>query len=337
MDYGYVLKRAWAVTWKHKILWLFGFFMMAGGANYSSSTSSYQSGMGGVTPEQFETMEYGYEQFMSWLPILIGIGIVLLVLAILWYVLLIAANGALIHLVNEAEERREVRARLGWKAGFHNWFRIFAIYFLLMLPLLLLGIVAAFALVIPLIGATSFEDAMATLLVSCCCVTLVAVVLGLIIGFFITVLGMLGTRYAVLDDIGPIDSLNKAWNDLRTQFKDVFLMWLISLGVGIAYGMVAGMIVMVFGIGIFMMMITGAMWAAVAVGFVMVLALLLPNAIYATYVSSMWTIFFRRMTGLDKPEVREAYQASGLPQPAGGYQPPPPATPGGYQPPPPPG
>ena len=28
-DFGEVLKRAWQITWKHKILWIFGFFSMA--------------------------------------------------------------------------------------------------------------------------------------------------------------------------------------------------------------------------------------------------------------------------------------------------------------------
>ena len=56
MDFGYVLRRAWQIIWKFKILWIFGILAGCGQASGSSgSNSSYQfSGSEGGTPTRFE-------------------------------------------------------------------------------------------------------------------------------------------------------------------------------------------------------------------------------------------------------------------------------------------
>lgn len=328
MDYGYIIKRAWAITWKHKILWLFGFFIVSGGANFSSSgssSSSYDSSgqYGGLELEGQEALSYAWEQVSPWLPVIIGVAVLIALLAIIWWVLSIAANGALVHLVNEAEEGREVRAGLGWRAGFRNWGRVFVIYFLLMLPVILLGLIAFFAVIMPIIVAGSLKDALAVLLASMCCLIIVGIAVGLVLSFLLTVMGMLAVRHAILEDIGPIDGLKAAWNDVRTRFKDIFLMWLINIGLGIAYGMLIAVVAVFFGVGIMFLLFTGAIWLMTGLIVVLFLILLLPNAIYSAFTSALWTIFFRRMTGLDgfvqaAPEYRVPTQVP----------PAPPATPG---------
>ncbi len=337
MDYGYMIKRAWAITWNHKILWLFGFFIMSGGANYSSSFNS-TSNTGSMSPEQMEGMNLAYEQFEQWLPVIIGVAVVLFIIAIVWWVFSIAANGALIHLANEAEEGREVRAGLGWRAGFHNWGRVFLIYLMLFLPVIVLMLIAFAAIIVPAVIAGGGPEALASFLLSLCCVIVAAIVVGIVLSFFITVLGQLGTRHAVLDDMGPVTALKEAWTDLRTRFKDIFLLWLITIGIGIAYGMAVGIAAMFVGFGAILLLFTGALWLSMGLGFVLFALLLIPNAIYSTYISSLWTVFYRRMTGRDKASDAPKYRVPGTPQPA--YPgappvPPAPARPGGYPPSPP--
>jgi hypothetical protein len=105
------------------------------------------------------------------------------------------------------------------------------------------------------------------------------------------------------------------------------------------------MVAIGFGVGMFVAFLAGALWVAVAIGFVLFLALLIPNAIYSTYISSVWTLFFRQMTGRDSIAARPEYRTPPATQPAGagtpGYPPPPPSqtppsqAPSGYPPPPP--
>jgi hypothetical protein len=343
MDYGHILKRSWKVTWNHKILWLFGFFIMSGGANYSTSSWNMGGDTSGYSPEQWEAMVYAQEWFLQWLPLIIGVAFLALIIGIAWFAVSIAANGGLVHLVNEAEEGRAVRAGLGWRAGFRNWWRVFAILVLLFLPVIILGIMAFLVVVFTAVAAGGGEEAIFAILTSLCCVMIVAIIVGLILAFIITILGTLGIRHAVLDDLGPIDALKQAWNDLRTRFKDVFLMWLITIGIGIGYGLAVGMIALGFGVGMFVAFLAGALWAAAGIGFLLFLALLIPNAIYSTYISSVWTLFFRQMTGRDTVAARPAYRPPPAVQPTGagapGYPPPPPSqtppsqAPSGYPPP----
>jgi hypothetical protein len=294
-----------------------------------------------MSPDQMEGMTYAFEQFEQWLPLMIGLAILAAMIAIVWWIVSIAANGGLIHLANEAEEKREVRAGLGWKAGFHNWGRIFIIYLILFIPIIIMGLIAFAVVIASAAAAGGGPEALTALLASMCCVIIVAIFVGLIASFFISILGQLGTRHAVLADMGPIDALKEAWNDLKTRFKDVFLMWLITIGIGIAYGMAVGVVAMFFGFATIALMFTGAIWAAMGIGFFMFLLLLIPNAIYSTYVSSVWTVFYRRISGRDKAPDAPAYRVPGAGQPAyPGVPPAPPSpetrpTPGGYPPPPP--
>jgi hypothetical protein len=346
MDYGYILKRAWAVTWKHKILWVFGIFVMAGGgANYSSSSSfnSSSGSPGGVTPEQLDQMERALEQVIAYLPILIGIGILMVLLAIVWWILSIAAQGALIHLVNEAEEGREVRAGAGWRMGFRYWWRLFGIYFLLFLPVMVIGLLMGLAIFFSVIAGSGVgsetPEAVFSTVLSICGIVIFGVLLLVVIGFIVGLLALLATRHAVLRDARVVESIRFAWTDVRTRFKDVFLMWLINFGIGIAWGMAVGIVSIFFGIGIFVSILTGVWPIAGLLGILMFLLLLIPNAIYSVFLSAMWTVFYRRLTGMDVPPKREASPVSAGPvyrEPASTSEPgaapgapaPPPATPG---------
>ena len=40
MDFGYVLKRAWQIMWKFKVLWIFGILASCGQASTSSGANS---------------------------------------------------------------------------------------------------------------------------------------------------------------------------------------------------------------------------------------------------------------------------------------------------------
>ena len=327
MDYGHILKRAWHVTWKNKILWVFGIFIMSGGANYSSSFNNTTGGSPGgeMSQEQFEGLTAAGEQILPYVPIIIGVAALIFLLAIVWWVLSIAAQGALIHLVNEAEEGREVRAGAGWRMGFRYWWRVFGIYFLLFLPLmvigLLMGITIFFSVFAGGVGGFENPETIFAAVLSICGIVIVGVLLLIVIGFIVGLLALLGTRHAVLEDMRIIESIKAAWTDVKTRFKDVFLMWLINFGIGIGWGMAVGIVSILFGIGIFVAFLSGLWPLAIALGFALFLVMIVPNAIYSTYLSAMWTVFFRQMTGRDVPPSHRGRAQAG----DSGYRPPAPA------------
>jgi hypothetical protein len=141
-DYVGILKKAWATTWRYKILWLFGLFAGGSGSfssNYNSGGGSGGgSGSSGTGSASFDQL---WGQLEHWLPLIIVVAVVLFLLGVVFFVLTFAAQGGLVHLVNEAEERRDVRAADGWKVGFRLWGRVFLLDFLVGLPMLLVMIV----------------------------------------------------------------------------------------------------------------------------------------------------------------------------------------------------
>lgn len=320
MDYGRVLKRAWNVTWRYRILWLFGLFV---GGMSSGGGSSYQ--MSPQDMERFDpaTFDSGFEQLQQYIWVLVlGVAVAVVIGLALW-IISVAARGGLIHLVNEAEEGRPVRAADGWSVGFRNWGRIFAIDLVLYLPLMLVMLLVFGLAFAPLFFAyVNGGDPTAGIL-SMCGGTVLALLVVTVLGFVVGLLELIATRHAVLGFQPAMHSISLAWTDLRTRFKDLFVMWLLTLAVGLAYGFAVGIVAAIFGVGMGLSVAASLWFVGGFLAFIMFLVLLIPGAIFGTFSSALWTVFYRQMTGMDAGEPKLAPQQPVQPafDPAPGYTP----------------
>jgi hypothetical protein len=303
-DYVGILKKAWATTWRYKILWLFGLF--AGGSG-SFSTNYNSGGGGGTSGAGTPSLDEIWNQLEHWLPLIITVAVLLFLLGVLFFVLTFAAKGGLVHLVNEAEERREVRAGDGWRVGFRRWGRIFLLDLLVGIPMLVVVLVFAVifgASVISMVASSGgIEKATSAALAGMgaglggmCCGFVVLFVASMAYSLIIGPVSQLALRYAVLEDRGAWESLKTGWRDLWAK-RGAFVMF-VALGVaGMVFGVALAVLMMVFIVPMFVLIITGNVPAAVAVGVLAVLTLMLPGAVFGAFSSAAWTIFFRRMTG----------------------------------------
>jgi hypothetical protein len=304
MDYTDILKRAWNVTWRYKILWLFGFF--AGGAG-GSGGSRYDFGSGSRVLTDSQLASIG--RFLSLYAgeLVQGLAVLVVILFLIVTAVAALARGGLVHLVNEAEEGREVRGGAGWSAGAAKWGRSYGVLLIAGLPVLVLlllifgmigiAVSAAIRSGSPQAFGTSFG---ATLAGGAC----LSIVLGLLAGFFAIVLGIVGelaVRYVVLQDRGVGDSIKQGWRDLFGR-RGAFLMFLIMVGVGIGFGIVIGIVSAIWALAPFML-------------FILVPVLIVVGAAYAAFYHSAWTVFFRRMTGM-APAPVQASVATSPPYPA---------------------
>jgi hypothetical protein len=342
-----ILKRAWATTWRYKVLWLFGLFA---GSSSGSSNFNWNSGGGGqktgtgTADVSSPAMAQFIDQAEHYLPLLIALGVLLALIGIVFFVLTFAAQGGLIHLANEAEEKREVRGGDGWRVGFKHWGRIFAIDFLIGLPILLAVLIflivfgaSLFGIITGAVGlekvatATAGAAGLASGIIGLCCASLALIVASFAYSVIFGTAGQLALRYAVLEDRGAIESLKAGWRDVWAKRGAVgwfFTIWLVT----ILYGIALGIVLTIFIIPMAVMVIAGNITGAVGIGLVMGLVSMLPAAVFGAYVSCGWTLFFRRMTGLDQAAVPP--YVGGYPPPAapnGGFPPAPPMT--GYAPP----
>jgi len=334
MDYGAILKKSWDTVWRHKILWLFGLFAGAGSAvnfnyNYGSGSGSTGSSTGVSS-----TAQAGWLAFQRFLEQNLGVIIIafiaLFLFGLLFWIISVAARGGLIHLANEAETGREVRAGDGWSTGFHKWGRVFGIEFLVALPALLLAFVVAAVLGVAAVAALrsggaqeAFSRALAGLACGGICFV---VVFGIMVAVISVVLGMVAQvalRYAVLQDLRVMDSLKQGWRDLWGR-RGVFTMALIQFGVGIAYGIAVGIVAVILVVPAVIAFIAGSWLVGSVMIAVAVLVLILPSSVYSAFYHTVWTLFFRRMTGMEPTPVA-AYPAPYPPAPP--YAPVPPAPP----------
>jgi hypothetical protein len=305
MDYTDILKRAWNVTWRHKILWLFGLFAGAaggfsggsgGGRNMGFQTGTSSSSP--ITAAQLASVQRFLEQYGA--VILLSVA-VLFVIGLAFAIVGIAARGGLIHLVNEAEEGRPVRAGDGWNVGFAKWWRVFGVGFVAALPLIVVGVLW---LGVFLAGVVAYRDGslqslgsgLAAVAIGGGCFLLLLTVVAIVFGVILGIVAQIALRYAVLQDVRVFDALGRGWRDLWAR-RGAFLMFLILVGVGIAYGIVVAVIAVVLMLPGVALLFLHSWFAGAGMIALAVVVLMVPGAIYATFYHAVWTIFFRRMTG----------------------------------------
>lgn len=347
MGYGEIIKRAWTITWRYRALWVLGLFAGVagggggGGGSYNfNSPGSRGGGAGRGTPDL--DAERFLRSLERLLPVIIVGVVALIVIGIAWWILSVAARGGLVFAVNEIEEGRPWSLGAAWNAGFARFGSIFGLALLLALPVLALVLLIMVMIAIPIVGPLMAGSDPSPWVVAPICGT-VAIGLPLLIVLSI-VLGLmheLALRYVMLRGDGATYAIGEAWRAFRGRFKDTSLMWLIGWGLNIAAGIVFAIPVVIITILIVIPAVASALaeqWGAFAI-VVLVAAIVLTiislafTAVWGTYTSALWTIFFRRFTGMER--VPEATQPGPMPGTAS-IAPPPPWPPPTTPPPPPP-
>lgn len=336
MDYFDIVKRALKVTWKYKALWVLGFFVGGSAGGSTGGTSNYSSPFNngsGSAPDAGTTQ--ALDSFTRWADAntgaLIAVMGLLILVGIVFWIFSVAAQGGLIHLVNEAEENRDVRLRDGWQVGFSRWGRTFMIQFVVGLP-----IFAMFLAIIAIFGASIFgfgggDTAVAGGFAGLCCGLPMLTIALIVFSYLLGIVANLALRYGMLHDISFGQALARGWSDL-TGKRGAFVFMLVLIIPSIIYGALSGVIALVFVVPAVLLIISGNVITGVGVIVLFVLAMMIPGAAYGTFTSSAWTIFFRRVNGMERPlEVREVAPVRGdlLPPP------PVPAAPQPYMPTPP--
>ncbi|MBN2248211.1 MAG: hypothetical protein JW733_05890 [Coriobacteriia bacterium] len=300
MDYFDLLKRAWNITWRYKALWVLGLFAGAMSGSGGSSGGSNLSG----GEEEFSASSL--DQAISWAAenvvlIAIVVGGLFIISTVLW-ILAVAAQGGIAHGTNEAAEGRTPALRDSWSVGFAKWGRTFMVQFVLGLPLLVVVMVMAGLFAVFGLSVASGSDAAGGVGIGLCfffpLLLAVIVAASVIIGILLPV----AVRYGVLLDVTYGQAIKRAWDDLWGK-KGLVVFWLVMLLPGIAYGFAVFAVALVALVPAGVAVFAEQYYIAGAFVVLMVLMMMLPNAIYATFVHAAWTLMFRHLTGLEQPSA----------------------------------
>jgi len=352
IDFGKILKRAWQILWSYKVLWIFGILLAltaGGGSSFGGGNSGIQSNANNNTQGANPGTNQFSQQFNQWfqqniqpfvqhpeqhIAMFIWIGLAVLLFLLIVYAILAVvryvSETAVIRMVNDYEQSgARVGFRRGWRLGWSRAaFRMWLIDLITGLPFLLmvlimigLGVLVYFGVNGPNHGVTAPEivAAIGCLFLFVLVFILLAVLLGLLRKFFV--------RAAALENASVGDSFRKGWQMVRHNWKSAGLMWLIMIGVGIAFSIGMAIIFFLF-IPVYIVLFLPAAIVAAIPGlvvfgitsifasspftwilgliaalpffFVVLFApLILVSGWYSIYVNNVWTLTYREMKALE--------------------------------------
>jgi hypothetical protein len=327
MDYLKVLKRAWETTWNYRVLWVFGIILaLTTGGGFNRGTSSFNG----------EDLSPGGELPMGEIPpgvsnILIAIGIglacVIVILIIASVVARYVAETALIRMVDDHEEtgeRRNVRQgfRMGWS---RTTFRFFLIGLVTGLPTALVFILL-FALAFAPLLLWVTESKVAGIIGTVITIGLFFLILflAIVVGVILSLLKKFFWRACALEELGVVESIRQGFDVVKQHLKDVGIMWLILVGLGLGWILVMIpftilLVIVAVMLGGFPALLVGGLASLIfegavpwilagAIGipiFILVVALprLFLDGLVEVFKSSVWTLTYRELRALESLET----------------------------------
>ena len=322
MDYFGILGDAWKITWKNKGFWVLGGAVSIISAIMIGVMNVATPGMDTTLPTDPEAAG---EWLLSSLPLLGGAIAVSFIVWVVMVVVFVAVQGGLTFGTNAAAGGQAASIGGSFREGFRRWGRVFMTGFVVYAPLFVV-LSVLFTVLALLIGvmASGFDDSEAGAIGVMCCGLPIALVVFFAAAAISDIVFRLGVCYGVIQDVTFGKAVGRAWNDLWGK-RGAFVFWLVLLLVSFVYSFALFLIIMVLTLPATALEMAGAFAWANAATFIADIIIAVPSAIFLTFTIAAWTIFFRRMTGM---EPRAAYQ---VPVPQGGYYaqvPPVPAPPG---------
>ena len=317
MNHIDLLKRAFRITWHYRPLWLFGFILaLCGGSggggggnfNFPGNTSTGGDDLGDfggwpIMPDIDPSLV---------IALVVGIICLLLLLTVLGIVLQLVTRTALMRMVNQINETESVTVGEGWRLGWSGraW-RLFLLNLLIGIPVAVFSLLLILVALSPLLLLITENTALMVIGVMLAIFAFLFVFLiFLFVGLVITPIRELAWRRTVLDNQGVVDSLRDAFGLIKRRLKDVVIVSLLMIGVGLGWGLVA--LVVVLPVSLIAAMVVGGvpaglvylvsrsgLGAAVAGVPLAVLALILVSAVagglYLCYRSAVWTLAYLEM------------------------------------------
>lgn len=347
MKHKNVLKRAWNLLWSYKALWIFGIILAVTTFSFSPQSSYRLSSrddsikierhtfpsddeFGEWFEERVDNVDQEFQRFwrgenlnqreQSILNMVILMLCVFLALIPIVRALYYIGETALIKMVDEVEESgKRYRIKEGFALGWSKeaW-KLFLVDIAIFLPMFVLTIAALALSAWPLLaGFVGTEVRNMIALVSSIGLFFLVILIGVILGTLIRLMKHFMRRKVVLEQTGVFDAIRQGSSFVFQHIKDVGLMWLINVGINIAWPiLLIPIVVLVFGFGavgggltaLLTYVVSSGSITAVSIfgGTIFFLIMLIPlffvGGLKATYLSTVWTLTYRELTAIDTLE-----------------------------------
>jgi hypothetical protein len=307
-NFGEVLSRAWQITWKYKVLWIFG--ILAGctnGGGGGGGNTGYSTGPSDFdVPPEIHRFILMMEDFVAWVEDNLWLFIILLVLTVLVLVMISAFLGTIgrIGLIKGSYEAEMGAERLAFGELFNTsmpyFWRVFGLSFLIGLAILLIFFIIFSPLA--MLGIATAGVGFLCLLPLLCVLVPLMWVVGIIIEQAI--------RAIVLEDLRMFDGLRHGWELLKSKIGSLLVMGLILLVIKLLLGIIIALPIFIIVIPTIFAFVMGEgqsftpLYVALACICLYAPISWILNGILTTYTQSAWTLTYLRLTR--KPETPEA-------------------------------
>jgi len=322
MPYWELVTRSFKISWRHRYMWLLALFAgESGGFNFNSSSTRGTSGRRGA-PD----LAAINQQVLSWLSdhfgLIVVASVAILLLTIAFFVLAAVCEGAVVRAAAEHDAERPFGLGSAWRVGVATMgamIRLRLLLIALALPLLVLFAVLVIGIVMAIGGENGGEVAVLGVFG----LLLVLAAIPYVIALFF--LDRLGTRAVVLEQLGAVASLRRAYTLLTKRLGRLLLVGLLAIGVAIVLSIGLAIIAAILVAPVAILAV--ALYTSDSSAWVLVIALavlvLLPillviSAFLAAQSSTYWTLAFRRLEIERPPAYSYAYPPPHIPQPPPG-------------------
>ena len=312
MHYSDLIQRAWKITWRYKVLWIFGILLAlaSGGGGSGGGGSSSGGGSGAVPPMPgLQHLDPGLIFAFSALCCCL-----LLILVIALTIVRYVARTALYRGVDQIEAAGTAPTwREGFRLGWSNRaFRLWLLDLIVWIPFVLVAFVVLGLGATPLL-LLIIDNPVARGIGIAGTIGLEILIIGLL---FVAVLILLAlsqfwSREIAIADRNLGEALVTGYRLVRGRLKDVGVMWLLMAAIGLGFGLVMLPIFFVVfmlalavggGLGYALFRLTDSVLWAAFVGLppfllIMLVPLMLIQGIYLVFESSTWTLTYREVAG----------------------------------------
>jgi hypothetical protein len=264
MDPVKILKRSWYILWSYRALWVFGLVLaLAAGSSAgqgSNSGTRYEQSAGQntqVTPQSMQEafrdfqrevnklfeqgipdMKISGQELTALLWVIGGFILVMLIVGVVVAIARYVSETAVIRMVDEYESTsNKMTVRQGIRIGWSNtaW-RLFLINLIVNLPviaLVLVLLIAGAGIYFAVVNgnanfaAISVVSTIVLVFITIFVVVILTILLHLLRNFF--------WRICVLENAGVRESLQRGFAMVLENWKNVGLMWLVMIGLGIVW------------------------------------------------------------------------------------------------------
>lgn len=340
MNHIDILKRSWKILWSYKTLWIFGVILaLTGGsmarnggngqATFSGDQADYQLPLPHEVQSELDTLNEALDfafapvNLGAWIGVAVALMCFIFLLIVLFAIARYVSLVALIRMVDGYESSGE---KVTWRQGFRlGWsraaWRLFLIELLVLLAVFLAIILLFACAALPLLLGLAVSDGTPVLgIVGTIGLAFLVIFLMIVVGIALSLFLEMVRRLCVLQDLGVVESLRQGWLFLRQNFRDVFVMWLLVLGIRIAlfiamiplvlllvgFGLLVGGgigVALYFAIAAFGSTIAGIITAVVVGILVLISVIAIPMTFLAglmeTYFSTTWTLTYRQLSLLE--------------------------------------